>query len=353
MATMIKRIKEILSASFVYADDVAEILAVALTARKNVILWGPGGHAKSAMVTEVIRGLDLESEVFVQSFGEGLDEAALWGGLDFQKLEDEKVLEYHPERSFLAARYAIFEEVFDAPASVLLALKDTLTAGCLRKGAQQFPMATQVVIGCTNREPQEIAELGPAVAALVERFPLQLRVVWPSYLAADYAAMYAKVPSTRLNGFTTILSEVIAKAVAEGNFVSPRTAMHARDAVLGRAEARGSDHVEQEDVAVLRFVPGLEKFGVTIVAEVEEAMARAEAADKLSAAERKLTEVLADFGDSPIKALQTAKRLAVLENELAGIAVPDELTKKRDGLRQSVGTKITEARRRAEELTRI
>jgi len=352
MATMLERIRGILSATFINYEDVAEILAVAFTAKKNVILWGPAGHAKSAMVGAVIRGLGIGAETFIQSFGEGLDEAALWGGLDFQKLEDEKILEYHPERSFLASRIAVFEEVFDAPAAVLLALKDTLTAGALRKGAQQFPMTTEVVIGLTNREPQEIADLGPAAQALVERFPLQLRVSWPSYIAADYAAMYEKAPSA-LNGFTPILAEVIARAVAGGQFVSPRTAMYAREAVIGRAAARGATRVEKEDLSVLRFVPGLEKLGATMATEVEAAMARAAATEALAGFELRLKSVVAEMGDTPIKALQTVKRLTVLEAEAASLAVPDDLVKRRDALRQGVGKKIAEARRRAEDLTRI
>ncbi|KKS82791.1 MAG: ATPase AAA-5 domain protein [Candidatus Wolfebacteria bacterium GW2011_GWC1_43_10] len=352
MGDLLSRIREILGTSFIYFEEVAEVLAVALTARKNVILWGPGGHAKSAMVTAVIRGLGLEAETSVQSCGEGLDEAALWGGLNFRKLEDEKVLEYFPENSFLARRYAVFEELFDAPASVLLALKDTMTSGVLRKGTQQFPMCTQVIIACTNREPAEIADLGPAVAALVERFPLQLRVSWPSYIARDYLAMYEKIPSV-LNGFTPILAEVIASQVAGGNVVSPRTAMYARDAIIGRAAARGAEHVEKEDLGVLKFVPGLEKIGDTIATEVEAAMARAEAASALEKFERALAGLVAEVGDTPIKALQAAKRLAALESEMTTLAVPDELVQRRDALRQGVGQHIISARRRAEELVRI
>src|SRR3989344_152107 len=348
---MLNRIKEILSAKFIFTDDIVEILAVALTAKKNCILWGPGGHGKSAMMTEVVNGLGLASETWVQSFGEGLDEAALWGGLDFGKLERDKVLEYFPERSFLTRRIAVFEELFDAPASVLLSLKDTMTSGALRKGAQVFPMRTECIIGLTNREPAELAEMGPAAAALVERFPLQLRVTWPSYAASDYEAMYKKYPSG-LNGFTPILAQVIGKAVADGNVVSPRTAIHARDAVIGRAEAQGAREVEKTDLAALRFVPGLEKLGDTIVAEVEAAMARAAAAKALEGIECRFTEIGADLGDTPIKNLQTAKRLAVLENELAEVRCPDELVKKRDGLRQAISQKISEVRRKAEELTR-
>ncbi len=352
---LLEKIRNILATSFVYFDEVAEILAVALTAKKNVILWGPGGHAKSAMVAEVIKGLNLADDTYIMSFGEGMDEAQLWGGLDFARLDAEKVLEYHPERSFLARGTAVFEELFDAPASVLLSLKDALTAGELRKGSQRFPMKTQAIIACTNREPSEVADLGPAAAALVERFPLQLRVAWPSYTSDDYKSLFAKVPAPRLNGFTPILAEVIGKAVSEGHFVSPRTAVHARDAVIGRAAARGAAEVEKEDLGALRFVPGLEKLGESVAVEIEAAMARAKAASDLSLAEGRLNALKAEAAsvESPIKALQTAKRLAVVETELAGIAVPDELVKKRDGLRQAVGQLITLARRKAEELTRI
>ncbi len=352
---MLEKIKAILSAGFIFCDEVAEILAVALTAKKNIILWGPGGHAKSAMVQAIVNALGLADDVFFMSFGEGMDEATLWGGLDFGKLDTEKVLEYFPERSFLARQYAVFEELFDAPASVLLSLKDTLTAGCLRKGNQQFAMRTQVIIACTNREPSELSELGPAAQALVERFPLQLRVAWPSYSAEDFKALFAKVASSRLNGFIPILAEVIAKACAEGSFVSPRTAIHARDIVVGRADARGAEKVEKEDLSALRFVDGLETIGETIAAEVEAAMARAEATSKMEAAEQKLAELLAELGEAatPIKALQAAKRLQALENETGQLVVPDELVERRNNLRAAIGQNISSARVKAEELTNI
>ncbi len=351
---MLQKIREILGSSFVFYEEVAEVLAVALAAGKNVILWGPGGHAKSAMVTQVVRGLGLEAETFVQSFGEGMDEARLWGGLDFKKLDTEKVLEFYPERSFLATNYAVFEELFDAPPSVLLSLKDTLTAGALRNGAQTFKMQTKSIIVCTNREPGELSQLGPAVAALVERFPLQLRVAWPSYMAKDYLAMYTKLPSA-LNGFTAILAEVLGKATGEGNIVSPRTAMHARDAVLGHAKARGAAHAEKEDLRVLRFVPGLEALGANIEADISAAMERAEAEKVLSALEFlfKSLESELQAAETPIKALIAAKKFGQLEDQLAKLKVPDAMTKRRNDLRELVTRRVSEAQKKALDTTRV
>ena len=62
-------------------------------------------------------------------------------------------------------------------------------------------------------------ELGPAAHALIERFPLQMRVDWPSYAAADYTRLFAKVaprlPGADINGSLSILAEMAVKAARQ------------------------------------------------------------------------------------------------------------------------------------------
>ncbi|RLG28192.1 hypothetical protein DRO03_10400, partial [Methanosarcinales archaeon] len=226
-----QKISGILAPMFIFVEEIARILSLGFAGKKNIIVFGPGGHGKSEMVQAVIDGLNLSEDAFFQFFGEGMDESQLFGGLNFKKLEEEKVLEYYPEKSFLNYRIAVFEELFDAPASVLLALKDVLTARELRNGAQRFKMRTELIICLTNKEPAEISELGPAAHALVERFPLQLNLKWKDYSAKSYLQLFEKVAGRLggpvLNGFKAVLAEILAKATAEGNFVSPRTAVHA------------------------------------------------------------------------------------------------------------------------------
>ena len=62
--------------TFVHADDVREAVSLALVSGKHLILFGPGGHAKSEMITSMTRAL-AGAITFVQSFGEGMDEARL------------------------------------------------------------------------------------------------------------------------------------------------------------------------------------------------------------------------------------------------------------------------------------
>ena len=354
-----QRIRGILDEDFVFAEEVARVLSLAIGGQKNVIVYGPGGHAKSAMVDEVIRGLGFVEDCFVQFFGEGMDESRLFGGLDFRKLEEDKVLEYFPERSFLARRIAVFEELFDAPASVLLALKDTLTAKEMRNGNQRFEMRTKTIIVLTNREPHEISELGPAAHALVERFPLQLDLRWDDYEASSYLAMFEKVARRSqgpvMNGFKAILAEILAKASAEGNFVSPRTAVHALEVCQTAAALRGANEVGEEDLVDLKFVPGLEGLAETIREDLRTAMERAEAERQFRGLEARFENLERELGEAgtPIRALQSCKRLQTLEDELGSFRCPDGLTDRRNNMRSLVSSKIAEAQAKAIEMTRV
>lgn len=350
---MEKNIKQILDRDFIFTEEVARMLELGFGANKNLIIFGPGGHAKSEMIKAVIHGLGLESETFFQFFGEGMDESKLFGGLDFRKLEEEKLLEYHPERSFLNSRFAVFEELFDAPASVLLALKDTLTARELRNGAQRFPMRTEVIICLTNKQPSEISELGPAAHALIERFPLQLNLQWKDYSAKSYLTLFEKVAPRLggpiLNGFKAVLAEILAKATAEGNFVSPRTAVHAYQVCQTSAKLRGADHVGQEDLVDLRYLPGLEGLALTIETDLKSAMQRAEAERNLQQAQEEFVVLKNEVTQetSPIKILQAIKRLGGLQDKLSQMKVPDGLTDKRNKMRDAVSGLITSGQTRA------
>jgi hypothetical protein len=357
---MFTKIKTILETSFVFIEEVARVLALAFASKKNIIIFGPAGHGKSEMVKAVLDGLGMDAEAFYQFFGEGMDESRLFGGLNFKKLEEEKILEYFPEKSFLNSRVAVFEELFDAPAAVLLALKDVLTARELRNGSQRFPMKTEVIICLTNKEPAEVSDLGPAAHALIERFPLQLNLQWKDYSAGSYLAMFEKVAGRIggpvLNGFKAVLAEILAKATEEGNFVSPRTAVHAFQVCQAAAILRGANHVEKQDLTDLRFLPGLECLADTIQKDLDAAMERAAAETRLQEAERKLQILLRELGEaagSPIKLLQASKRLVAFQDEAASLKVTDGLTERRKRLRDTASEKAAEAQRLALDATRV
>jgi len=363
-AVIYEEIKAALASEFIYSDEIARAIALAISSGKNLLLWGPAGHGKSEMVMRALSCVakNLQEDVFVQSFGEGMDEATLWGGLDFAALENEKQLRYFPEQSFLSRPFAVFEELFDAPASVLLALKDTLTARVLRKGHQVFAMRTKCVIALTNKDPSEISELGPSAHALVERFPLQLCVDWSSYDSADYSALFEKVgprlPGADLNGMASILSEMLAKVAGNGDPISPRSAVHALGVIKTSAALRDSDRVEKVDLLDLQFVAGFEELADGLREELDAAAERAAAEGRMADAEQKLRALLAELedaerGKSPIKLLQSARRLEMFGDEVASLKVTNGLTQRRKQLRETVSKKASEAKHLAFENTRV
>lgn len=250
--------KEILEESFVFVKDVAQALQTALITGKNVLLYGPGGHAKSEMVNLLIQKLGLENDTFYQFFGEGMSEDRLFGQIDLEALETEKKIRYNTNESFLTKKYAVFEELFDAPSKVLTALKDTLTRKIMVNGAQQIPMKTKTIIALTNVDPKEIETLGASYKALLERFPIQVKVDWASYRPEAYEAMLQKVIKKKNTFGVTIPTNIYAEALAisntKGNFISPRTAVHGLDILIASAQANGRTIPEKEDYELLRFL---------------------------------------------------------------------------------------------------
>ncbi len=79
-------VRQTLDKRFIETEHVANIIDLSLTSGKNCIMHGPAGHGKSEMVMEAINGANLARDCFVQSFGEGMDETRLFGGLNFRRL---------------------------------------------------------------------------------------------------------------------------------------------------------------------------------------------------------------------------------------------------------------------------
>lgn len=341
-------IVDILQEKFIFSEQPARLLTLALESKKNCILFGDAGHGKSEMVQTAIDCLELSNDCFVQSFGEGMDEARLWGGLDFRALEEEKVFRFAPHQSFLNYRIAVFEELFDAPAIVLQSLKDTLTARELRNGEQRFKMKTQTIIALTNRHPSEISELGAAAHALVERFPLQHEVKWESYTGANFRALFKKVKPDIPSEIRENLADMIGEVHENGGFISPRSAIHAIEVV-----AAGAPGFEVNYDA-LAFIPGFEEVLEGLQSKIEAMHARREAEAWIVEIKESSETLIAkvERENSPIKLLQLTKKLNEQDGLLEELSVPDNMVQERDTLRKTIQGAAKAAQHKALEVTR-
>jgi hypothetical protein len=362
-----EKIKDILSRKFIYTDGIAEILASAIYSGQNVILYGPGGHGKSEMVEAVLEGLGLwdradpiNSQTLIQSFGEGLTEDALWGGIDFKRLNSptDPDMVFNVENSFLKYPVAVFEELFDAPAFCLLPLKHTIQAGFLAKSGRSYPMNTKLIIACTNRDPADIEEMGETYRALLERFVLRQEVAWPSYTADKYAALLRTHKGLVMaSASRDILCQLMADCQATGHLISPRTAMKAVDILIGAAHARGATEVIMADLAALKHVAGFQQVAIKFADTIEQKQAEVVAREALQVCVDKLTKMSDKLSSGTItrvvEYLIMAKSFLTIQDEFNAVRVPDSLYQQRAAYIKQAADNFVYARDKAVELTRI
>lgn len=364
-----QKILDILSSKFIYAEPVAEILASAIYSKQNVILYGPGGHGKSEMVEHVLEGLGLwnrqdpdNSPALIQSFGEGLTEDALWGGIDFRKLNSptDPEMWFNVENSFLRYPVAVFEELFDAPAFCLLPLKHTLQAGFLAKNGKSYPMQTELIIACTNRNPDEIAEMGETYRALLERFVLRQEVVWKKYDIRSYSRLLDKHPMrgaiSQIN--KNLLADLMAECYNNGDFISPRTAMKAMDIVFGSARAAGrTEVIPEEDFSALRHVAGFTRVADKFKDKLEHKLAETQAREQLEKVVVSYNEAKAKVDSESITKViewcMMSKLFYKLQDQFANISVPDNLYEERNRYAQTCSELSATCLTKARDATRI
>lgn len=254
-----------LKSRFIHCDEIVQVLTHSFFQPCNVLLWGPGGHGKSEMVMAALRSMGYsEEQIFLQSFGEGMSEDRLWGGPNIAKLDI--CLEYDTERSFLPYEVVVLEEILDASSQALLPLKDVLTRRTFMNGSNPVEMKSKVIIACTNKDPRQFAKDSDAVKALLERFPLQLEVRWPSYEQADYEELF-RIANPNASSHKRKLHRIYAHVIANlnddretGFQVSPRIALGGLRLAGNSVGRHGRKKMIVEDILTIRNVQGMESY---------------------------------------------------------------------------------------------
>ena len=342
------------TAGFVNSEPMRDAVSLALASGMNVLLSGPGGHGKSEFLEAVFSAIG-GMEPYVKSLGQGTTTEELFGGIDLDALNRPvgATIQYNVNNSFLPHKVAIFEELFDAPPRVLTALKDTITARRLRNGSQRYDMATSVIAAATNHCPQDIAALGSTVAALVERFPIQVEVNWSVYtpqafthlfdtvLGAtapgeivewdDIVALQDRATQVKVNPtIRRILAGVLSELRTDKVAVSPRTAMYALRLVQAGAAINGRTAALPEDVHAVTYLPGCQAHKASIQEWVAEITAASITIQQVEMAEEALNGFLAEAStDLDLAGLgDLADRVASIQADANHIRVDDSLAEK-------------------------
>ena len=209
---------------FVFMDKTVQILDIGFATGKNIILHGPGGHGKSEMTLEFLREKGIEP--YVITMGTGMTAERLFGGLNVANLRPEGngKIEYLVDNSFMNYEYVVFEELFDAPDFILEQLKDILSSGIYRNGTQIYPIKTKFIICCTNRTRDEFSK-NMSLKALMERFPLELNVIWDNYTEISYNKLLES--KFGVDNVDPVIPYLLQEYARNGITISPRIAVTA------------------------------------------------------------------------------------------------------------------------------
>jgi hypothetical protein len=222
MGTTKNAVKNPVAEKFVFMDKTVSILNVGFSTAKNVILYGPGGHGKSEITLDFLKAKGINP--FIQTMGTGMTTDRLFGGLNIPTFEQTGKIEYLVENSFMNHEYVIFEELFDAPDFILEQLKDILSSGVFRNGTQIFPINTKFIICCTNRTRDEFSK-NMSLKALMERFPLELNVIWDNYTEISYNKLLES--KFGVDNVDPVIPYLLQEYAKNGITISPRVAVTA------------------------------------------------------------------------------------------------------------------------------
>lgn len=157
-----------LSARFVSRRALLELVMLGLIAREHVLLIGPPGTGKSAVVHAVAETIEASS--FDYLIGRFTEPSELFGALDLNALKDGQV---RPVTSGMLpeADIAFLDEIFLGSTAILNSLLKILNERTYRRG--QYSVKTPLIscVAASNAMPED-----PLLAAFADRFLITMFV---------------------------------------------------------------------------------------------------------------------------------------------------------------------------------
>src|SRR6476620_11694527 len=160
-------ILEPMKRSFVGKDEIIDLLGLCLVARENLFLLGPPGTAKSALVQELGRRID--GRIFDYLLARFTEPNEIFGPFDIRKLREGELVT-NTEGMLPEASLVFLDELLNANSAILNSLLAVLNERVFRRGRESRGLPTLMVVGASNRLPEE-----DALGALFDRFLMRVR----------------------------------------------------------------------------------------------------------------------------------------------------------------------------------
>jgi MoxR-like ATPase len=286
-----------LKRAFVGKDEIIDLMGICLAGGENLFLLGPPGTAKSALVRELAGRLD--GRVFDYLLTRFTEPNELFGPFDIRRLRDGDLVT-NTEGMLPEAEFVFLDELLNANSAILNGLLMALNERGLRRGRETLPLPTLMVVGASNRLPED-----ETLGALFDRFLLRVRCDnVPSERLADVLVAGWKLDVTRdfppapqvaveelrqlqrqlaqveLDALRPAYNDLVLRLRQAGIAVSDRRAVKLQRLVAASALLCGRLTAQQSDLWVLRYIWDTEDQREVIASIVQDAVDKAPAAEK-------------------------------------------------------------------------
>lgn len=149
-------------------EQLAELIILSIVAKEHILVIGPPGTAKSAVVRRIAKAV--QGQYFEYLLGRFTEPTELFGAVDLKQLREGRV-EVDTENMLPQAEIVFLDEVFLGSTAILNTLLGILNERIFRKGHTQITTPLKVCIGASNSLPED-----ETLAAFADRFLVHLFV---------------------------------------------------------------------------------------------------------------------------------------------------------------------------------
>jgi len=167
-AAHIRQVVRVATEGLVGREQLAELIVLAAVAQEHILVVGPPGTAKSAVVRRVAQSMG--GRYFEYLLGRFTEPSELFGAVDLKKLR-EGLVETDVSGMLPEADIVFLDEVFLGSTAILNTLLGVLNERRFRRGHTQLQCPLRVCVGAANGLPDD-----EALGAFGDRFLLHLFV---------------------------------------------------------------------------------------------------------------------------------------------------------------------------------